>query len=425
MLLSSYFLWSLRQIFLAGQSQKNFFFLIGEKKFNEVCDINSSLVILDVWSCVKIHIDLETRLATFWEPPVMNIECASLTGLWIVPGVSWLLLTVGLHVSDCTHRHYGLGGKRSPFLALFQVSLQLSIQLVSVCRQFRVFHQITDDHSNPMGGFGASYSLGPMTSSNSQLPLTSQSGNMLSVTTTGCWMDCKPVWLRPAEGKRDKLHPQQWSETLPGGPSCLLRGEIEGLCLLTASAFVWCCDDDFIMSSTTPQIIREKIWRPTSFGCVSVFCAGMGSNIKHRNRWTPVTAEVFKTFSLHFHLHTSNLNSDPEWCHVQDKQWRVRLETFSPVDVRFLHHRFHSVVELRENHVLREENIGQLFIPNTQISCERSRKTFWPSAGEGTSAESWLQWNSKIPPKETGWWCPSAKHTANTHRGETKGLKPF
>lgn len=123
---------------------------------------------------------------------------------------------------------------------------------------------------------------------------------------------------KPAEGKRDKLHPQQWSETLPGRPSCLLHGEIEGLCLLTASGFVWCCDDDFIMSSTTPQITRDKIWRPTNFGCVSVFCARMGSNIKHRNdnRWTPVTAEVFKTFSLHFHLH-SNLNSDPEWCYVQ------------------------------------------------------------------------------------------------------------
>lgn len=72
-----------------------------------------------------------------------------------------------------------------------------SIQLVSVCRQFRVFHQITDDHSNPMDGFGASHSLGLMTSSNSQQPLTSQSGNMLSVMTKGCWMDCKPVWLRP------------------------------------------------------------------------------------------------------------------------------------------------------------------------------------------------------------------------------------
>lgn len=181
------------------------------------------------------------------------------------------------------------------------------------------------------------------------------------------------------------------------------------------------------MSSTTPQIIWDKIWRPTNFGCVLVFCARMGSNIKHRNRnrWTPVTAEVFKTFSLHFHLHTSNLNSDPEWCYVQDKQWRVRLETFSPIDVRFLHHRFHSVVELRENHVLREENRGQPFIPTTKISCEQSRKTFWPSAGEGTSAESWLQWSSKIPPKETGWWCPSAKHTANTHQGETKGLKKF
>lgn len=48
-----------------------------------------------------------------------------------------------------------------------------------------------------MDGFGASHSLGLMTSSNSQQPLTSQSGNMLSVKTKGCWMDCKPVWLRP------------------------------------------------------------------------------------------------------------------------------------------------------------------------------------------------------------------------------------
>lgn len=46
---------------------KKTFILIGEKKFNEVCDI-----ITCQFRCVKIHIELETRLATFWEPPVIR-----------------------------------------------------------------------------------------------------------------------------------------------------------------------------------------------------------------------------------------------------------------------------------------------------------------------------------------------------------------
>lgn len=301
---------------------------------------------------------------------------------------------------------------------------------VSVYRQFRVFHQITDDRSNPMDGFGASHSLGLMTSSNSQQPLTSQSGNMLSVKTKGCWMDCKPVWLR---SKRliNLLKVNGTNYTLSNEVKHF-QGDHRACYVEKLRAYVYLLPPgvfDAVMTISLCHQQRLKLYGTRSedlqiLGASWYFVPGWVQT-SNTGTGTGGHRSLLRSLKHFLYIFTSNLNSDPEWCYVQDKQWKVRLETFSPIDVRFLHHRFHSVVELRENHVLREENRGQLFIPTTKISCEQSRKTFWPSAGEGTSAESWLQWNSKIPPKETGWWCPSAKHTANTHQGEAKGLKKF
>lgn len=52
-------------------------------------------------------------------------------------------------------------------------------------------------------------------------------------------------------------------------------------------------------------------------------------------------------------------------CDVSD----VLLRLSSPVDVGFLHHSFHSVIELKESHVLRGKDKSQRFIFSTQYSC--------------------------------------------------------
>lgn len=51
----------------------------------------------------------------------------------------------------------------------------------------------------------------------------------------------------------------------------------------------------------------------------------------------------------HLYMHTA-VQTDAEFIKCE-----APMKTISPVDVRFLHHSFHSVVELKESHVLREK----------------------------------------------------------------------
>lgn len=276
-----------------------------------------------------------------------------------------------------------------------------------------------------MDGFGASHSLGPMTSSNTQQPLTSHSGNMLFGNHHRL-LNGQPVWLRP-KWLINLLKVNETNYTLSNEVKHF-QGDRRACYMEKLRAYVYLLPPglfDAVMTISLCHQQRLKLHgtRYEDLQILGVSKCFVPGWVQTSNTGTITGGHRSLLRSLKHFLFIFTFT--PTWTvilsDVMSRQCGVWLETFSPVDVRFLHHRFHSVVELGENHVLREENRGQLFILTTQISCERSTKSFWPLAGEGTSAESWLQWNSKIPPKETGWWCPSAKHTANTHRGKPKG----